>query len=757
MNPQLAIATSSALLGAAIVLASWYLIKTRGTGPAWLVLTLALLFLGVQELAGLSLKRDNLWPNRELAGSVKLIGAIGAGLLVAAVVLIGRMFTSLEKAGNALRASFARLKASEDRFRRLAEGAPHILFRFHLGEDRFEYVSPAALRLSGYSPAEWTADAGFLERAVHPDWYKTVRRHFVAVCRAQESESNLEFQICRKDGQIRIFRQSSVLVFDAADRPIAIEGIIDDVTERRQAEAALRESEERYALAVRGANDGLWDWNLHSGQLHCSPRWRAMLGFPDDAEPLESEAWLQRVHPEDVAAVRREIDTHLKGLSSFLRSEHRINHPKTGVRWMLVRGQAVRDATGSPIRMVGSQTDMTERKRVLEALRESEERYRLVVELCPEAIVVHADGKVTYINQAGAKLFGASNPGQLVGRNVLDFVHPEFREFAANRIARIRRDGIDTTPAREKLLRLDGSVIDVEVVGAAIPVNGKTANLAVVRDIAERKLWEQRLIEAREGALAASRAKSDFLAAVSHELRTPLHQIFIAADLIAATELSAEQAEYLEIYRRAADTLLNLIDDLLDLAQVEAGRIEIKSTPFAMSDLVDAAIKPAESLAVQKGLNLSAVVKPGVPARVVGDTNRILQVLANLINNAIKFTDAGSVCLTIEPDADGLSAGDLRFTVTDTGIGIARDKLDKVFRVFTQADGSIFRRYGGTGLGLAICKRLVEKMNGRIWVLSELGRGTSLIFTLPLGLPPDAAGPAPVSVPAESSPTASAG
>jgi signal transduction histidine kinase len=233
-------------------------------------------------------------------------------------------------------------------------------------------------------------------------------------------------------------------------------------------------------------------------------------------------------------------------------------------------------------------------------------------------------------------------------------------------------------------------------------------------------------------AESASRTKSDFLASMSHEIRTPMNAIIGIADLLAKTPLSPEQNKYVQIFRRAGDNLLHLIDDILDLSKVESLQLELERTGFSLNDLLE---KVTEMVAVQaheKGLALVCNIAPKVPTDLVGDPTRLRQVLLNLLGNAIKFTESGEVALRVAPDAGSSVPGALRFTISDTGIGIAGEKLGAVFERFTQADSSTTRRYGGSGLGLTISKRLVELMGGRIWVESQVGKGSVFSFAVPL-------------------------
>ena len=249
--------------------------------------------------------------------------------------------------------------------------------------------------------------------------------------------------------------------------------------------------------------------------------------------------------------------------------------------------------------------------------------------------------------------------------------------------------------------------------------------ITLALEVHQRREAEQALVLAKEAAEIASRAKSEFLASVSHEIRTPMNAIIGMADLLWETDLTPDQRKYLRIFRRAGGNLLSLINDILDLSKVEVGHLELESTGFDLSDLVEKAIEILAMRANEKGLELACHLSPDAPRAVIGDPNRLHQILINLISNAIKFTDRGSVTVRVMQDPELPTPGAIRFSVSDTGIGIPSDKLAAIFESFTQAHVSMTRKYGGTGLGLTISRQLAELMNGRIWVESTLGAGST--------------------------------
>ena len=846
---------------------------------------------------------------------------------------------------------------------------------------------------------------------------------------SQRREAEAALHSANSDLERRVAEQTQNLV--AVNDRLSMQ-----LAEKRQVESALRESRERFELAAEGADVGVWEWDLRSRSAYYSPRWKSQLGCIESDIGSTVADWESRLHPDERAQVLATVTLFQQGYTRQYRLDHRLRHQDGSYRWVSALGSGVCDEQGRMIRMTGIHLDVTERKQAEEAKRESEERYRDLVEHAGDIIYcTDAAGRFTYCNPTSLRILGY-RPEELLGRHYLEIVQPQCRSeverFYGRQFIRktprtvyelpvATKDGLEvwlgqhtqlllegeavsgfqvvareiterkrveqalreseerfskafhSSPAGMAISRLEGGeVLDVndafvrvsgfsreELIGISsldigiwinpddrrqlaetlrrdgflrhlekefrtksgevrhglfnvepVCIGRENYVLTLVLDITRRteaeaalrrsqavlqahqhalmrltksqhigsgdwqssleelmqtstgalavdraSVWlldrsgavlecaelyeraqaqhsrgqrlnvaqypryfaellqeqvveahdvasdprtselmqpylqalgiaslldvpiffggrlagvvcherigvprewtseeaqfatsignlvtlayeakqrqeaEKALVTAKEAAEFANRAKSDFLATMSHEIRTPMNAIVGMADLLSETPLNEDQREYVQIFRDAGSNLLSVINDVLDLSKIEAGHLDLDIADFDLNDLVQRAAELVAVRASEKNLELAYQIQPDVPTSLVGDPNRLRQVLLNLLGNAIKFTDQGEVVLRVECDPKADGPGNLLFTVRDTGIGIPEDKLAVIFERFTQVDSSMTRPYSGTGLGLTISRRLVERMGGRMWVDSELGRGSTFSFT----------------------------
>ncbi|MDR4465305.1 MAG: response regulator [Nitrospira sp.] len=400
------------------------------------------------------------------------------------------------------------------------------------------------------------------------------------------------------------------------------------------------------------------------------------------------------------------------------------------------------------LRMLGKQVvSRLELQRAEATARDRESQLRAIVDQAVDGIItIDERGLIESFNPAAQRLFGYA-ASEAIGQNVKILMPEPYQSEHDGYLARYHQTGQARIIGigREVIgLRKDGSTFPLDLAVSKMERGSRRSFIGIVRDITERKNAEHQLEEAafemecqnmelaslHEQVVAATKAKSEFLASMSHEIRTPMNAIIAMSDLLQETTLSTEQQEYVGRFSRAASSLLELINDVLDLSKIEAGRLDLETVPFDMHELVDTVGELMAARAYAKHLEFGVFVHPDVPSWVQGDPTRTRQILVNLAGNAIKFTEHGKVVVRVEPDES--RADLLRCTVTDTGIGIPEGRIEKIFEGFTQVDSSTTRKYGGTGLGLNISKRLVEMMGGQIAVSSREGTGSTFSCTVPM-------------------------
>ena len=538
-----------------------------------------------------------------------------------------------------------------------------------------------------------------------------------------------------------------------------VQGTVQEITERKQAEQALHESEERFRAFVTTTAD----------VVYCmSPDWRVMRqlhgqNFIVDTN-TPSENWLlQYLLPEDQPHVLAVIGEAIRTKSLF-KLEHRVLRADGSVGWTFSHAIPRFDAGGEITEWIGTASDVTERKRAEQALRESEERYRslfdsidegfCVIEMLFDALDKPTDYRFLEVNPAFEMQTGMHD---VVGKRMLEFA-PEMEQSWFELYGQVALTGQSVRFVNESKVLMRW--FDVYAFRVSEPQHRKVA--IIFNDITARKQAEEvlraghadlerrvsvrtaELIQAREAAEAANQAKSTFLATMSHEIRTPMNGVIGMVDVLFHTrQLSEQQAHAVRTIRSSAFSLLGLLDNILDFSKIEAGRLDLERAPVALAEIFQSACEPLSATAADKGVELSLFISPQLPPQVWGDATRLRQVFYNLASNAIKFSAGrpgrrGHVSIRLEMVSDvstefsPSAAERLVLRVSDNGIGMAPDAVARLFDPFTQAEASTTRRFGGTGLGLAICQRLVTLMHGEIQVHSVPGAGASFSVILPI-------------------------
>ena len=504
---------------------------------------------------------------------------------------------------------------------------------------------------------------------------------------------------------------------------VGISAIARDITKRKHAEEQVR----KLSRAVEQSPVSVVITDKTGTIEYVNPKFTLITGYAREEAIGQNPRILKsgEKSPEDYRVLWETITSGNEWRGTF----H--NKKKSGeLYWESASISPIKDSEGNVTHFIAVKEDIT----AIKAAQEELAKLSLVASKTDNAVIItDRDGLVEWVNDGFVRLTGYSLSDAIGKKPGHILQGPSTDPATVKRISKLLKSRINFT---EEILNYHKNGHPYWVSMNVTPIFGEAGEpvgfISIESDVTERKKAEEALEQARESADAANRAKTEFLASMSHEIRTPMNAIVGMAELLGETPLNAEQTKYVQIFKSAGETLLNLINDILDISKVEAGQINLESIPFNLSELTEQLCEVIALRAHEKGIELACRIAPEVPAYLVGDPVRLRQILMNLMGNAIKFTAQGEVVLDVSTDASGPDVSPLsdpprrrlRFTVRDTGIGIAHDKLGVVFDKFSQADSSITRKYGGTGLGLAICKKLVELMGGSIEVSSEEGKGS---------------------------------
>ncbi|GAC1601684.1 MAG: hypothetical protein NVS3B2_04770 [Ramlibacter sp.] len=557
---------------------------------------------------------------------------------------------------------------------------------------------------------------------------------------------HLELPMITATGRPVWVRSIGVAEFEGG-RAVRLVGSLQDITDQQSARVALLESEERQKRAMDASRLALWDLDLETGLGYLSENWADLMGQDRRVTVTTAAELVTRVPAHDRERIGVALTAMLKGEVERYDVEHQVRRDDGGLIWIQSQGRiSKRSASGRAIRATGTNQDITDRKLAeLELARAATITRATLDSTADGVLVVSGEREILLFNRQLLEMMNfpydlaGSSPeawGDIMVSQVKDSLGYQKRVLALYEAPE--------TESFDVLEFKDGRVF--ERYGRALELEGAaTGRVWSFRDVTVRTHNENELKQAKEAAEAANRAKSDFLDTMSHEMRTPLNGVLGMTRLLLEESLAAQPRRYVELAHSSAQSLLGLINDLLDLGKIESGRIEFEHVEFSLAELARELGDLYGLRARDKGLSFDVRVDAAVPSMVVGDPGRLRQVLNNLLSNALKFTDAGLVGLDIHPAGGAGSRLLIGFTVHDTGIGIAQEVQHDLFSRFFQADSTTTREYGGTGLGLAIVRQLCEQMGGRVSLQSQPGRGSSFRCVLPFAAAAPRAAPPPAA------------
>jgi len=634
-----------------------------------------------------------------------------------------------------------KLTESENKFRTIFENIGDIYYRVDL-KGNLTLANPAAVKIMGYDSIEEVIGKNLAEDFYY---YPEARKIFMEELKKHGEVKNLEVTLKRKDGTLVIVEVNSHFVHDATGKPIEVEGIAHNITERKEAEKRLQESEEKLRVMFGSITDGVIVTDLTGTVVEANDGAAHLVGYSNKEELIGRNAF-EFVSPKDRALAMNATKKTLEEGLVQERTEYTILTADGREIDTDSSATVLYDSSGNPVGIINVVRDINDRKRAEETLKESEEKFRTFMDTASDLMnITDRAGNITDVNESMARILGYSKE-DLIGMHFTQILplktferdfKPPFEKFI-KRGGEIAFDTAFTTK--------DGKEVYGELRTVAIhDRRGRYAGSRVVfHDLTERRKAKEELQEKNEQLEAqreelvrkatelemVNQAKSEFLASMSHELRTPLNAVIGFSELMLdgiPGEINDEQRGCVNDILDSGKHLLNLINDILDLSKVEAGKIELKLQNLNIANVVSGVVQIMKPVLDKNRQEIEISVMQGLP-KVRGDKNRLEQILLNLLSNASKFTDQGGrVRIHVGREGDYCQVA-----VIDTGIGIKKEAQEHMFEAFIQGETLSDRKKEGTGLGLTLTRQFVEAIGGRIWMESEYGKGSTFIFTLPL-------------------------
>ncbi|MBF0262023.1 MAG: response regulator [Magnetococcales bacterium] len=627
------------------------------------------------------------------------------------------------------------LQLSKEQYNDLIERIPIGVYQFRVSPDgvkRFEYVSARFCAMFRLEPGEILSNPSHPFSLVHPE----DRVSFLEA--NQEAARTLNAFLWK--GRFNIGDETRWLRIESTGKSLPNgdalwNGIVSDITERMRIEQALAKSEQTLRRAQSVAKVGSWHLDLDDGELVWSEEGYRIFGIPVGT-PITYELFLSRIPVEDRVDVDGAWQAALQGAPYDI--IHRVEE-ENEIKWVREQAEITFDLHGAPRMALGTVQDITTQVLIEQARRNSEMRFRSIFEQANAGIAfADAQGNLLQFNDSFLKLLGYPE-SEVMGTNFGQFTHQDDLQIELGLVQEILNGERDNYRLEKRYLVKGGGIIWVDLVVSAIrDDHGAVRNfVGLVVDITERKQAARAMEEARLAAEEATRAKSEFLANMSHEIRTPMNAVIGLSHLALRGDPPPRQRDYLHKIRNAAMSLLGVLNDILDFSKIEAGKLSLENIPFNLSQVLDGIANVTALRAAEKGIELLFSVPPSLPMELMGDPTRLGQIILNLVNNAVKFTEQGEVMVAVTALESLDDWVTLSIGIRDTGIGMSEEQMARLFQSFSQADMSMTRRFGGTGLGLAISNRLATLMGGTISVESRLGVGSTFTFIGRFGRSPE--------------------
>jgi len=554
-----------------------------------------------------------------------------------------------------------------------------------------------------------------------------------------------DIEVHHLNGRVIPLEISSQPIFNQTDAMLSALQIIQDITVRKHTERllteynqrleqeiavrtqALRASEQRFDLAMRGANDGIWDWDLLANQVYYSPRWKQIVGCEVNEISDQIVEFNDRLHPDERKTVWEITTAYLQKKREYYEVTHRLKHKNGHYLWILTRGLAIWNEAGQPIRMVGTIVDITAQKRAEEVVRRNQEQWRYYFEQPLIGMAtISLSKRMINVNERLCEILGYSQE-ELSQLEWAQVTHPDDLATEDALFNRLIIGEVENYILDKRYVRKDGEIVYGNIAVHGVQNQEKQVEhvIALIQDITAQKQIESQLQRAKEAAEKANRAKSEFLANMSHELRTPLNGILGYTQILMRDQaLTQKQLEHVNVIHYCGEHLLTLINDILDISKIEAGQWKLEPNEFHFIHFLQDIVEIIKIRASAKNLAFIYEPQSRLPFGVNADVKKLRQVLLNLLTNAIKFTAKGGVYFKIHYH-DNIA----RFIVEDTGCGIKKEQLADIFQPFQQV-GDQSAQTEGTGLGLSISQRLVRIMGGELQVKSIPDKGSSFWFEI---------------------------